>query len=846
MICALLLLLVAMPVQAASLEEARALFDSGDYDAALQEVEHAKQEELEGEADGLQLAELDNTRGLILQGLGRFEESTKVFESVIDYLEANDMQQDIPVLLLNLAHSWEFLGDIASARKELERALDILEAADDVDPEDMAKTLFQLGSVASAAGDHSAALELMYRGLELQKQALGPDSLDVGLSLLQLADVLAHLRRFDMELHTAEAAKTIIQTQVGEAHPLSGHALMALARALFDTDEIDKALATFGQAEASFAESLGRKHPFYANAINNHATVLSRSERYEEALPLYREAFAILSLSLRPDDANLGLIRHSMARALLRSGRKDEARVYVIDAEATAQRSVARLTVEGSAREAREVIRAFYDPLGLYLETLDHPDDAETTYDRVLFWKGAATRAARGRRLDDDASSRDRERHLQIHGLDQEITDLLFADFDGDKRTAIVDLRKRRDRIERELAADHPIELESVDYDALCAALPDDAALVDFVKIAGSYEVFVTRGGECEGPKRIRYLDVDTIDDAILAHQELLRAREPGAARLQKRGERVADLLLEPLLPLIEDRTRLVISPDQDVGGVSIASLPYDGGYALEKWTISYVEFSGDLLADHAPPHHQALIVGGVEYGPPGPDACPGLAFGELPYALVESQVLDKRLAKVGRKPTLLRGSAATEAAVRELAPASGVLHFATHGFVLSRECSNSLSDYTEEVAFAAMHPLAIAGLALAPSDPGDGIWTAAEVRSLDLRHTELVVLSSCDSGWGTAHHREGIIGLRSAFSSAGAHQLLIGLWQIQDESTSALMDAFYAEHLHRRRGLPVPEALRQAQLRALELNRETDGNGHPEQWGAFVVTGTPASEFGR
>ncbi len=96
----------------------------------------------------------------------------------------------------------------------------------------------------------------------------------------------------------------------------------------------------------------------------------------------------------------------------------------------------------------------------------------------------------------------------------------------------------------------------------------------------------------------------------------------------------------------------------------------------------------------------------------------------------------------------------------------------------------------------------------LHPHDPLDGSYlvvtgkdkkdflTAKEIQEVrnDCRlEALLVVLSACQTGLGQ-EHEAGTMGLARAFQIAGAGQVLMSLWNIDDSQTAILMQFFMEE----------------------------------------------------
>ena len=111
------------------------------------------------------------------------------------------------------------------------------------------------------------------------------------------------------------------------------------------------------------------------------------------------------------------------------------------------------------------------------------------------------------------------------------------------------------------------------------------------------------------------------------------------------------------------------------------------------------------------------------------------------------------------------------------------VLHVSTHGDYLDNEN---------------MEPMDRGILCLSGYNVEDnnyGYISAKEIQYMDLKGTELVVLSACNTGLGENISGEGIYGIRRAFELAGCQTLLLTVEEVDDFNSAIFMKVFYERY---------------------------------------------------
>ena len=323
------------------------------------------------------------------------------------------------------------------------------------------------------------------------------------------------------------------------------------------------------------------------------------------------------------------------------------------------------------------------------------------------------------------------------------------------------------------------------------------------------------------------------LDDTIRKWREAIV--QENAAMLEQYNKTLFETMWSPLAGALPQNTKqCIISPDGDLNFLSFAALAGgDRRFLGEKYDISYVGSGRDLTKAPSTQTSRSLsIVSDPDFeaasGSPPVNrqddtkrfaAVPRMKLERLPGTIEEAKALENLASASGWSVSATSGTDATEASVVSVKNPN-ILHLATHGFYLNLQTGASSGARGMSVrpavlgdaspAISNLDPMRASGIALAgaqhtldawaegrgPEPDSDGVLTAEEIASLDLKSTWLVTLSACESGVGEARSGEGVFGMRRAFKIAGTDNLLMTLWPVDDSTTSQIMSSFYERAL--------------------------------------------------
>jgi CHAT domain-containing protein/tetratricopeptide (TPR) repeat protein len=829
------------------------------------------------------LANLNNL-GLLYNKIGEYAKAEQVLRQVVQAREPQGESTRLAATLYELAYTYKNLGQLDQAEALLQRALRIQEAKLGPDHRLVTDTLMELGSVYRRLKKYDQAAACYQRGIKTLEAKYGPDSPTL-FFLIESSAALQSARGQKAEaLATHQRSLKIAESRFGADHTYTAQVLRNIAASHQELKDPAKAEPFLQRALKIYESRLGAEHPDTIMTLEHLAHTYACSGRWEKSVAGYDRArranrrYVARILPALSEAQQLTFLggayssgyREALAVALARSADRT-----------TVQRSAewllnGKVVMQQALAERSLLARGSNDPI--LARTIQELNAVRQQLAQLtLSAPKPGTEKAHQQELE------------RLTAQEQELAKRLGrANGRPARDDPWVSLQEVQQALPKDAVLIEFAELRPIDFPTLTFQTGHFFAWV--IPGAGQGEIKLVDLGE-SGPIEKA---VQAVRDGFRAAQGSARQKsiivEKGEAQAEKELQpalaALGKLILAPLAEQLDGKRHWILSPDSELWLVPWSALPLqDGSYAIEKHQISYVISGRDLVTppfqgkvqsdgsvimadpefDIDPKEAAALTAKLLGKQPQPVNDDPRVALdspqgnraaaligrvGRLPGTAAEAVAIKPKLqAYLGEEPWVYRGKNALEGVFKAF-HSPKVVVLSTHGFFLEdqevqtgeRPAGDKQPTLTKNGKLPE-NPLLRCGLLLAGCNERaratgkqeDGVLTGLEIVGCDLRGTELVVLSACETGLGQVRNGEGVAGLRQAFQLAGAQTVVASLWQVSDRDTALLMSDFFDGLA---KGNNKAEALREAQLARLKAHRDRDGAAHPFYWAAFTLTG--------
>lgn len=708
--------------------------------------------------------------GLLYSKLGQFQASESTLLKVLEIRENifGKNHSDVASSLNNLGMLYDMRDRPVDAREMFERSLEILEEHFGRNSAELATPLNNLAMLCKDEGKLNEALKLLDWSLRIRESEFGPNHIDTANALGNLATVYFLMSDVQAAERATKRAFDILEKNFHHTHPLIVLRMSDLAHL------------------SHFKGDLPGANSLTMDCLKRRRLYLSRMFKFfpEDTCLAMQEVYA---------DQNLVGVTRSGPNAARH-----------------------QIWFKGGVQEALHQRRSFEFNL-INLEggeaLLQELQTSRKIYQNALLTNGP-----------DSIAAETSERAL----------DLLAA--------------KVRDR-QNEGGF---VPNDETIFDRVKGSLSENEILIEIFKY---YDDFAAQKGDryscaiIESDRESKYLSfgqAEPIDEAINNYRSALidfqGSESERSTSLEESESVLWNLVLAPLEEHIDSGKSAIFSLDSQFHFMPLGMVRNPDGVPFgQMHPVRYVTSGRDLVRKPSAStgRKSAFILGNPSYRNNSPlkalaeksdsfapsesrngvsNDAGSVSFRPIPGTAIEIQQISKKLVQNGYQVLERSRNDATEEALQQCIAGNRIIHLATHGFFLNEITIPNRSqlsplgsgDFKDVSHRSVQDPMLRSGLALTgaqvtfnlwkngqiPPPSRDGILTAAEANLLDLRGTDLVVLSACETATGRAVDGEGVMGLRRAFFNSGANNTILTFWPVDDRATVEVMNAFYDKYL--------------------------------------------------
>ncbi len=814
-----------------------------------------------------------------------------IYTMALLYHDINEPQKEIPLYIEvkeivgkgnngyassnnNLAQAYEWLGDYEKALKFTEETLEDT----NIDSRYYATRLQNLAYIYNKLGNFKKAEEIYESALKNMAKKYGKEHPKYG----QLVNNVGKMYRSKGDLNQAQIrfkeALDIFLKNNDENHKRYGYQLNDYALVLLELNKDLEAIQLM-KKNLVLSEKNGRAETLdYFSWQNSLAVAYNKKKNYTDALPLIQNATKKTKILVGDSHPTYGKMLTSLSQTYVGLNDMEKAISVLKPSNAIVVEQIDDVFKFRSEKEKKQFLKTvtknFDGMQSISIDINSEPGDLNAmNLDNQLMLKGLLL-------------NNSKDIFSQLSTLNDSMVYNKVISYKSSKRqlsrllSQLIQDRKRNVDSLRDV-----INLKETELVKLYNAnFPDS---IDILKDWTTVQDHLTKNDIAIEFSNFRYYDSGKSTDSIMyvAYVYTKNSQYPEFVPLFKETQvleildklspnelytsnKLYDLIWEPLHDHLKDVKRIYFSPSGLLNQISFAAVHKNGAPLISNYDLIQLS-STNLISDISkePNFDSALFIGGIEYDykdtlkkeheashfeTASLDYLDGLrgtktrgeSWDYLPGTLNEIKSLEQKFTQSNTSFSTLTAMNASESNFKSISGNSpNVLHIATHGYFyenLNTESQYNMDLSVEDQYRLADDPLLRSGLILAganyawkngnnPNEDEDGILTALEISNLDLRNTNVVVLSACETGLGDIDSSEGVYGLQRAFKMAGVDNLIMSLWQVPDDETAEFMNLFYTEWITNKKNIRLAFNTTQRIMQKKYADE-------PLKWAAFVL----------
>ena len=668
-----------------------------------------------------------------------------------DYKKASELQKEVyivrkeifgenhPVTLTSLSNLAVFYIDIGDYSKALELNKKVYTMRKELFGEEHPYTLdslFNLASNYSYLGYYSKSLELIEAVLN-RIEILGKRNSKILAVLNNLAVLYGNLGDYYKALDLKSAVYNIEKEVLGESHHDTLTTLANIAGSYADIGDYNKALEINKKVYDSIKKKLGAKNPDVLSVLNNLANRYSDLGEYSKALEINKAVYNLRKEIQKENHPDTLSSLYNIASSHLHLGEVDKA------LEINKKVYNTRKDILGENHPDTLLVLSDLIATQMLQEEIN---DKSIQKHMTAYFENIKILKATAFNINEVSSRRNFlksfnnvYRLLKFCVFERSIYDLLDYLFINKNLSFEMDVS-----IFHKKTMDDRLSLEEVINSI------NNQLIIDFYELPNlKYGLILIKDGE--------YLQY------VVDFEDIIN------------GSFINDEDIQSFIGSIRDYDHIYICPDGELYNLSFERV-------LNNLNISYLSSVQTLFKKNTDDDNTDQLVSFVYpdfSGRLSDDNDRGDKKGILYGSYLEGMFIHDIY---GEKSTVYSSYEANHNNFLNT-KRPRILHVSTHGDYLDNEHMEPMDRGI----------LCLSGYNV--EDNNSGYISAREIQYMDLKGTELAVLSACNTGLGENISGEGIYGIRRAFELAGCQTLLLTVEEVDDFNSAIFMKSFYERY---------------------------------------------------